>query len=234
MDAVLPITPKIDARQSIRLASANVGSLHTGVKYGGYDDIVTSCGRLSLIDDLFHSAGLDVVAVHEGRFREEQQLCSKHYNIYAAAAENGSYGSQIWLHVDFKHHLIATIISCSRLLSVVLTIDGSGTELGVVAAHGPHSADGRQKISDFWVLVTDTINDLRLRFPGINIALLTDANARVGSVESVSIGSWNSEIEHYPGKCFRMCVEDCKLKVMSTFFHCSPSWFHVDGSETCD
>ena len=214
----------------LRLVSANVGSLHTSHKYGGQQDILNSCSRLSLLEDMFSSSDFDVVGIHEGRFREEQQINGVHFTIHAAKADSGCYGSQIWIKNIFRHEHLATIVSCSRLLAVVIVPDGHKAELGLVAAHGPHSGDLPQKICDFWQLVTEFILGLQTRFPNLNVAMLCDANGRVGSVPSSSIGTFNTEFENYPGQCFRLCIESCHLKAINTFYPGSPTWYHIDGN----
>ena len=175
----------------LRLVSANVGSLHTSRKYANKEDVVSPCSRIAILEKLFHDAHFDVVAVHEGRFKDEQQVIGEHFTIFAAAADNGAYGSQLWFGSRFKYEHVATIVTCSRLISVVVIPRGHHTEVGFIAAHGPHSGDSRQAISEFWQLVSETINNLVSRFAHMAVALLTDSNGRVGSKKSNNIGLYN-------------------------------------------
>ena len=224
-----PVTKQCTVRlfsneSPICFASANVCSLHANSKYCGDDfDIKSSCSRLAIIEEMFNSAEFDIVGVQEGRFKVEQQIAGQHFHIHAAAAnERGCYGCQVWLRNSFKHSVIASIVSNPRLITVVVKPDSYTSLLGIIAAHGPHAGDDHQVITDFWSMVTYVIGDLRSKFQGISIALLTDANARTGSVPSSFIGSFNCEKENYPGQCFRVCIESCELQAVNKYFASHP------------
>ena len=162
--------------------------------------------------------------MQDARFRDEHQIDGQHFHIHAAAAEEfGSYGCQVWLRKTFKHSVVASIVSNPRLITVVVKPASYNSLIAVISAHGPHSYDDRQVITDFWCIVTGVIVELRSKFQSVCIALLVDANARTGSVTSSRIGAFNPEKENYPGQCFRTCIESCELKAVNKFFSSQPS-----------
>eukprot|EP00959_Pyramimonas_sp_CCMP1952_P290239 6070787-Pyramimonas_sp.AAC.1 len=62
--------------------------------------------------------------------------------------------------------------------------------------------------------------------------ILMDANARVGSVNSSSIGLCNADTENTNGLMFREMLEEHHLDAINTFFDCSPTYYHGDGIST--
>ena len=151
------------------------------------------------MERMFEDAEIDFVGIQEGRYKEQQTIVGHHYTMYiAAATPEGHYGCQVWIRRVVKHKMLAVRIVSDRMTSVIVILQSAANPLCMLSAHAPHSGDDKNFIASWWLDFEAEIAQIRIRYPGIAIALLIDGNARVGSCESPFIGSCDAEKETTP------------------------------------
>eukprot|EP00959_Pyramimonas_sp_CCMP1952_P362762 7596723-Pyramimonas_sp.AAC.1 len=110
----------------------------------------------------------------------------------AAADARGSYGSQLWVSYDLRFKPEAWESPHPRLVLAAGSIRPDGDDqvpVILVAAHAPHSLDRLENQCAFWELLGSHIRVWRSRYASAALVMAIDANARVASIKSPSIGT---------------------------------------------
>ncbi|CAE7805943.1 unnamed protein product [Symbiodinium microadriaticum] len=178
------------------------------------------------------------VGLQETRLGETATLPDSTYVMYhSGSTPMGVGGCALWVHRDipyatagstpyFLRQEHATITGVSfRHLNVVFV--APFLRLFVMVAHGPSPANHPiEEIIQFW---RDRTQELQCRPQGTEVLLLTDANAKVGDLQTGSVGPRNAESENASGEHFHAFLLDAELFLPSTFpdFHIGPgaTWF---------
>ena len=111
---------------------------------------------------------------------------------------------------------------CSPRL-LVLKIDGRSINLTVIVAHAPPKVSGEQGRKSFW----SSLRKAAKAVPRASLlALLIDANGRVGIPKSRFIGSCPGDVENANGSELRRVLEERNLHAVSTFTPVyQPTWW---------
>ena len=111
---------------------------------------------------------------------------------------------------------------CSPRL-LVLKIDGKSINLTVIVAHAPPNDSGEQGRKSFWSSLRKAAKAVPRARP---LALLIDANGRVGIPKSRFIGSCPGDVENANGSELRRVLEERNLHAVSTFtLVYQPTWW---------
>ena len=151
-----------------------------------------------LMQDQCDTAELTLVGLQETRLPKSTSFVSTKFFVLSAECDSaGQGGCALWVnrHRPYGHapdgaplllqrkHLFV-IMADPRLLFVRL--QAPGLQLLVVVGHGPHSRRPEEERLAWWSrLHTLTASFIK---PSERLVLLVDANARVGSVQSPSVG----------------------------------------------
>ena len=178
------------------------------------------------------------VGLQETRLSETATLPDDTYIMYhSGSTPMGVGGCSLWVHRSMPYatagstsyflrqeHATVTGVS-SRHLNVVFV--APFLRLLVMVAHGPSPANHPiEEIIQFW---RDRAQELQHRPQGTEVLLLTDANAKVGDLQTDSVGPHNAELENASGEHFHAFLLNTELFLPSTFsdFHTGPgaTWF---------
>ena len=111
---------------------------------------------------------------------------------------------------------------CSLRL-LVLKIDGKNINLTVIVAHAPPNHPGEQWRKSLWSSLRKTAQAVPRARP---LALLIDANGRVGNLKSRFIGGCPSDMENANGSELQRVLEERNLHAVSTFTPAyQPTWW---------
>ena len=162
-----------------------------------------------LMQDQCDAAGLTLVGLQETRLPKSASFASTKYFVMSAACDKaGQGGCALWVnrHRPYGHaadgaplflqrkHLFV-VMADPQLLFVRL--QAPGLQLLVVVGHGPHSRRSEEERVAWW----GRLHSLTASFikPSEHLMLLVDANARVGSVQSPSVGPDGAEKQTHNG-----------------------------------
>ena len=180
--------------------------------------------RTTLLEKLFNEGNYSIIGVQEGRTMGDQLISGLFFDMYVAgAAANVSYGSQLWVHRELPHKVQSTIVASSRTIVVTMKIQDRARVLHCISAHAPHSGRPEEACA-FWYEMLALVKNLESRFKASEFLLLVDANAKVGSVMSTSIGQCYPEAESECGQMFRHFLEAAGLVATSTYFPIEFTW----------
>ena len=155
----------------------------------------------------------------KGNVTREQQ----NFVAYTSGANGrGQLGVEAWVHRSALMRARVRTEPCSPRL-LVLKIDGRKINLTVIVAHAPPNDSGEQGRKSFWSSLRKAAKAVpRAR----RLALLIDANGRVGSPKSRFIGSCPGDVKNANGSEFRRALEERNLFAVSTFTPVyQPTWW---------
>ena len=197
-----PEGPRQDFDFTLRCATANVLTLY------GHEDgkgVYISARQEALIKQMAQMK-VHIAGIQETRSAAEGHTKAEGYHILSASASaKGVGGVQIWVaqkwifdgfNIDVSAHHLRIVHHTTQRLIVVL--EHPGLKIVLTAAHAP-ACDSVDNTRRFWQM-TDAA--LPKRYRDWPIIYLLDANARVGSITTSSIGSHGGEEENEAGASF--------------------------------
>ncbi|CAE7939157.1 Cacna1h, partial [Symbiodinium sp. KB8] len=224
----------------LRVASYNVLTLFDPAAAKGRKARASSygmmiAGKRDLIKRQMMSERIWALGLQETRLPESATLPdSDLLMLSSGATSHGHYGCSLWLNLKqaiawqdgkpcyvSKEHVVVTS-QTPRYLQT--QIDTPWIRLTVAVAHGP-SAEGTDASAarNFW---RDVASSLQKRPATSHIVLLTDANAKVGSIETPSVGGHHAQEECLVGQVFHefLCELGCMLPSTQSHCHVGQSW----------
>ena len=195
-------------------------------------------GRPALIRRQVRELGVNLLGVQEARSAAGARVVDG-FVVFASGADRGTLGCELWADAERLYASIDGKDYCFRLSDfvvifasprvLVVRVTARCLRCTVVVAHAPHSgvdAAGREL---WW-------DDLFLRLAGqADVVLSVDANARLGSSVSRSVGSGGScQQEDHSGFLFHRTLVELGLRVPATFGAVDPTAFTwvVDGGSS--
>ena len=191
-----------------KVSSANVNTLVPHQESCAYARVSAACllSKIELLESQFHSAGLDLIGVQEGRSNMSGLFNGLHYvRVVSPADSSGSYGVQLWLKIASKFNILQWKTISPRLMYVVC--ESQHVSIVCLVGHAPTESASDIVKDDFWIALWNTTRLLKATFPFHNTMLLGDMNARVGSVPSHCIGAEQQEIENQNGQLWRSFLQ---------------------------
>ena len=134
--------------------------------------------------------------------------CTRSTTLGSAATAAGTHGVQLWVSKRLRATTLDTRPIDHRSLFVVLQI------VGVLHASCTNDATS----ANFYKGVDATIKVMRSPFPEAYVLLLGDFNARLGSVQSLSVGPHGAEHENDNGTSLRLIATEHAMMLINTFF----------------
>ncbi|CAK0797405.1 unnamed protein product [Prorocentrum cordatum] len=147
--------------------------------------------RGPLLRRQFQEKRLHIIGIQEAR-NERRTTTGNGYFIISSPHDHYNAGCELWINVEepyaynkdgpqhFEPRHCHVLISEPRILIVKVTTDCINTTICVF--HAPHSKKGPQERQDFWQRLQKLVQQHR---PNL---MLADANGRLGSVQSTSVG----------------------------------------------
>ena len=187
-------------------------------------------GRPALIRSQVRELGINLLGVQEARSPPGARVVDG-YIVLASGSDRGTLGCELWADtecpyasVDGRDHCFrmsdfVAIFASPRVLVVRVTARCLQCTV-VVAAHAPHSGVEAADRDVWW-------DDLARRLAGQpDVVLLVDANARLGSFVSRSVGSGGfCQQENTSGNLLHRTWVELDLCVPATFGPADPSAF---------
>ena len=223
----------VEEEAAIQVVSANVLSLFAGkgdkLAQGHY---VSS--RMEELQWQCKNAGVDIVGLQETRHRAGHYFSCEHYHVLSGAATvKGHGGTQIWIAKTLQCGLsitpehLRTVYQDSQLL--IACLQHPAISLVIVTAHAPTS-DKDTEAGQWWNQVT-----LKLKLcPKWPVIGLFDANSRVGSKVSPSVGDHGGSHENVAGAMFHEWLLQHEMWLPSTFATSHHgdhhTWYHATGA----
>ena len=136
--------------------------------------------------------------------------------VSAAADKKGVGGTQIWVHKDDAKQQPSIIYAGPQILAASWR-SKSGQDIGAVSGHAPYEAAPEQLKQTFWKDLDLAVASLRgsLRRDALVFCLL-DANAKVGSIPSQSLGTVGADEENDNGGRLRIFLEGQGMIALNT------------------
>ena len=227
-----PVQLRTTTEVVLSVATANVLTLYPGgEKPGSYvsarqEQLMRQCKQ----------AGLHVVGVQESRSRVDGHRDTDDFHVISApATAAGVGGVQLWIAKRFEFGDKEYQVSYRYLRVVhattqrmVVAFCAPWLKLLFVVGHAPSGVDDRMK--KWWISLPHIIPKAYKAWPTL---YLLDANARVGSLATESVGTAGTAVENESGECFHQWMMENGLFAPQTFekFHQGQheTWEHGRG-----
>ena len=232
--ASVPNATKERVPLELRCATANVLTLHPNKAESGSG---CTARQEALIKD-FALAGFHVIGVQETRSKQtgHTTVCDFHV-LSASATATGVGGVQLWIAREWKGQDHSILIKHSDLKIVhatsqrlVVCLQHTSIKLVFVVGHAP-TQKSDEATTRWWKNTSSSIPSRARNWP---IIAMLDANARVGSIQSTSIGPHHAAEENLQGKCFHDWLLEEDLIVPQTLQAChlgdSDAWWRPTGA----
>jgi len=180
-------------------------------------------GRRGLIEASLVDLGYTLAGFAEAR-TAQKQIVTSNFIMCSSGSEVQHFGCEVWIARKFPVLLnngriakccispshVNVFFCCPRIL--IVSVQAGPHLLYVVVFHAPHSGAG-DKRKEFWELLLNTL----LNIKGQTIVFLCDANAKVGSCTSDSVGNYYEQNEDYNGRAFHNILKTFNLYAPNTF-----------------
>ena len=234
-----PAISTMPCRLTLRCVTANVLTLY-GMKRNDTEATYGSCisARQEALLQLCHAQQMHLVGIQETRSRLAGYASCEHYHILAAPSTSRGVGgvqlwvAKVWASTPHPVHISADDLKIVHSSSqrLVVRLRHHDLKFFILVGHAPNNAEP-QVLRDWWNGCTTACPTTLRTWP--MIALL-DANARLGSVVSNSVGSFQPQTENAAGEAFHQWLADEDLVVPQTFeqIHTGPghTWTHASGA----
>ena len=178
-------------------------------------------GRPALIRSQVHELGINFLGVQEERSAAGARVVDDYIEL-ASGADRGTLGCELWADSAKPYASIGGKDYCFRMSNfvaifasprvLVVRVIARCLQCTVVVAHAPHAGVDTADRDAWW-------DDLSRRLAGQpDVVLLVDANARLGSAVSGSVGDGGfSQQEDISGSMFHRTLVELGLCVPATF-----------------
>ena len=215
------------------VATANVLTLYPGgEKPGSY----VSARQEHLLQQC-HDAGLHLIGAQETRSKLDGYCETAKFHILSApASSSGVGGVQLWVAKTFvfgdeTYHVSQRFLRILHATTqrMVVALCAPWLKLLLIVGHAPSGSDTH--MSQWWKTLPRVVPSAYRNWPSI---YFLDANARVGSITTESVGDAGAMIENDSGECFHQWMIDHGLFAPQTFrdFHQGQhdTWEHGAGA----
>lgn len=182
----------------------------------------------------FYESHYVLVGLQETRSKLEGYLKTDYFHVvFSPATSKGTGGTQLriapsWGSVQIERRHIKFLFSAPECLIAKLQV--GRLALVIIVAHAPPSAQVAQ-CQQFWDTLPRRIPSSCHSMPWVG---LFDANSRLGSLSSMSVGSHAAETETDAAAHFHEFLQTHQMFLPSTFdaWHSgsSTTWTHSGGS----
>ena len=202
-------------RTSLTCATANVLTLNPAETRHPRAGGLGQSARSSLLQAQFSKAGVDIVGVQEAWMESSQRTAALFHVSSAGAAPGGHLGCELWISVS------CGIAPTEVTVGLVCSVASPAFQGAIAVLHAPVD-QGEDGDFTWW---DQTLSILRPVFATFrNCVVLIDANARLGSIRSSSIGACNPEPQSPNGNHFHSLLGAHSLKAVNTFVDSPPTW----------
>ena len=205
-------------------ATANVCTLNPQEFRSACVDVqgVLQSGRITVLEQLFSEASLDVVGIQEARIPDNHDRNGNQFRmICCGATDQGSLGVQLWLRLSSQFRTVMINPCSPRLLLAVL--EKRRSRVITIVFHSPIEHND-EEAETAWLLLETEFDKVRSHFPDASVAVMVDANGRVGSVTSEYLGSAAAKAENKNGERLRCFCEHAQVYATNTFCDAEYTW----------
>ncbi|CAE7500106.1 hypothetical protein AK812_SmicGene41735 [Symbiodinium microadriaticum] len=192
---------------ALSLLSQDIDTQGAGGLYG-------AAGRTALLDQSLHEHGIHIAGVQEAR-TPAGRLPSDHFVRYCSGCTaRKALGVELWIASgsSFPPHKAVILYADHTRLCARVSFDHF--RLQILVGHAPHRAHTAEERRLWWMKTKEVCGN----FPHDDgWMLLLDANCRVGSVNSSSIGEWQPDVEDDGGEYFHALLVSLQDWLPCTF-----------------
>ena len=186
--------------------------------------VLRQVGRAKLLADSLSHEKVHLAGIQETRQSSGCYRCGSFGRIASGWDCEGNFGVELWYDSEasfawmqerpvFLHQANFTVLHATPT-SLIVKLSHQAFEATILVAHAPHRAHTEQMRSAWWTALLAKCASFD---DGGAWIVLADANCRLGSLPSDSIGSWARDDEDLSGMYLHTLMERLRLFVPTTF-----------------
>ena len=186
---------------------------------------LASVTRTRQLQEQFHEAGATVVGIQETRMTTAPRIAQEHFwTFHSLATAGGHYGMQLWFSrrnpyatIDgrplyFRQEDFRVVHQDPRRLIVYVKAEENKTLY--ICAHALHSQATDAELTIWW---SDLWKAIPQHLAEVPMCVLIDANAHIGSIQSLGVSDEGAEEEDKTGGHFHGFIIEADLWAPATF-----------------
>eukprot|EP00435_Cladocopium_sp_Y103_P001901 s1454_g1.t1 len=183
-----------------------------------------------------HANQVHFAGLQETRSQLQGYSSNAFYHVLSQAADaKGNGGLQLWIAKTISDGSLTLSIDDDDIKVVrlnarfmIVQVHLHCTPVVLVVAHAPHH-ESQHDVEKWWSIFASEI----ARLYSHDVFVLIDANARLGSLQSLSVGTRDPEDENACGTAMHEMMEHCEFAAPQTFDRIhegdSFTWCHTSG-----
>ncbi|CAE7722641.1 unnamed protein product, partial [Symbiodinium microadriaticum] len=188
--------------ENFRLVTYNALSLLGGVpsEHPSSDGLHGSTGRVSLLARTLEVKEVAIAGLQECRTPQGTMSCGAYRRLASGCDANSCFGVELWLHRSSPIEASSAVVLHAEPTCLIVGASFQGAPIRILVGHAPHRVHPEPFRRAWWSHVS---NLCRVFSGAVSWIMLLDANARLGSETSASVGDWQADEQDLNGELFR-------------------------------
>ncbi|CAE7680575.1 unnamed protein product, partial [Symbiodinium sp. CCMP2456] len=197
-----------------RAATYNALSLLDGAR-AGQMGLHGAVGRPTLLQRSLAEAGVHMAGLQECRTPAGRSKCGDFTRFSSGCDDASCFGVELWISDQGPCPASSCVVLHADPTRLIAGLSLSDTTIRVLVGHAPHRSHTAAFRSDWWSATTRLCQSFS---SGLQWLLMLDANARLGSRVTSSVGSHQADEEDMSGDLFQTLLSNLNVWLPSTFF----------------
>ncbi|CAE7699183.1 unnamed protein product [Symbiodinium sp. CCMP2456] len=204
----------------LRLATYNVLSLlgEAPPHRPSIEGLHGATGRVSLLARGLDEAGVQIAGLQECRTPQGTLRGGPYRRLSSGGDAQSCFGVELWLHQRAPIDAESAVVLHADPTCLIASASLGEIPLRILVAHSPHRVHPDDVKRAWWTRVHELCRVFSGASPWL---LLLDANARVGSDNSQSVGPWQADTQDLNGDLFHQLLVYLGSWLPATFQSCS-------------
>ena len=229
-------SPGKELTLALRIATANALTLDAAPQTAQRAGKM-SLGRIGFLKTQFSPLQLHLIGLQESRSAGNVTRHSHDWWVFqSGCTDQGTHGVEIWASrvnpygqdgnkpLYFQSHHFTVLSFHARFL--LLEISAPALQVHVVCLHSPFAKSAAMDPQQFWTLLDSALD--KRRHQNWPLIVMGDFNARLGSIQTQAVSSFQAEQESEVGTLMHQFMLHRNLCAPATFAHChtteGPTW----------
>ena len=196
----------------VKVVTANVLTLHLSEERKVGQNFTARSRELQHLAD---QASVDILGVQEARTASARGDGDQYVILSSGSDGRGNYGCEAWFAVRLLRDraTLTPWVSQPRILGVALR--SRQLNVDVLVAHAPVESSPQEVRTEWWRALHKAASGRRTKAP---LILLVDANGRLGSICTESVGGVEPDVESPNGEELHLFLTEWQLFAANTFW----------------
>ena len=182
------------------------------------DGLHGATGRVVLLSRALEAQQISVAGLQECRTPKGTMTCGAYRRLSSGCDDRAGFGVELWIHHKSPIEAASAVVLHAEPTCLIASASFAGGPIRLLVAHAPHRVHSESHRREWWGRISGLCRTFAGAAPWV---LLLDANARVGSETSRSVGQWEADPQDLNGECFHHLLSFLSSWLPATFEGCA-------------